>query len=384
MTGSVIRRGKNSWRLKFDLPRDPLRGKRRTHFSTFRGTKRSAQIELARLITEAEAGVFCAPDRITLSEFLDRWERDWSVINVSAKTHERYSDLLRLHVRPHIGSISVQRLGPVNLSSLYAKLLREGRGESSGLSARTVGHVHRVLHRALGHAVQWNVITRNPVSSVNPPKVEQYEVLILSAEQIVKVLDAFKGRALYPIVSLALSTGMRRGEILALRWKDVDLDAGRVRVEQALEQTKEGIRVKGPKTKHGRRNISLPESAVAVMRDYRREQLELRVALGLGKPEPEALILSKLDGTPRNPHVTTTEYKRTLAHLGLRKVTFHALRHTHASALIAAGIDILTISRRLGHGSPTITLSVYGHLFDNTDDAAAKAIDTAFASGRTD
>jgi integrase len=382
MRGNITKRGKNSWRLKFDIGRDSVTGKRRTHFSTFRGTKREAQIELARLITEAESGNYVAPDKLTVSEFLQGWERDWVSLNVSPKTAERYSDLMRLHVRPHIGNHSLQKLRPLDLSSLYAKLLKEGRG-NRGLSARTVGHVHRVLHRALGFAVRWNVINQNPAGTVAPPPVEQTEVEILSAEQVCVVLDSFEGFTLYPIISLALATGMRRGEILALRWKDLNLEAIKLRVEQSLEQTKEGIRAKAPKTRHGRRSISLPASTVDMLRGYRREQLEQRMALGLGKVEPNALVFPNLDGSPRNPHLVSTEFVRTLKRLKLPSVTFHGLRHTHASALIAAGVDVLTISRRLGHGSPTVTLNVYGHLFSNTDDIAAQAIEGAFGAKRT-
>jgi integrase len=184
-------------------------------------------------------------------------------------------------------------------------------------------------------------------------------------------------------VLVDLGTGLRRGELLALRWGDLDIDSNRqakLRVEQSLEQTKgQGLRFKPPKTKHGRRTITLPEAVRAELRAHRVEWNEHRLSLGLGRVPDDALVFANWDGEPRSPNGLTKEWKRTVKALKLPKVTFHALRHTHASQLIASGMDVLTISRRLGHASPTITLKVYGHLFSNTDDRAAAVMDAAFA-----
>ena len=171
---------------------------------------------------------------------------------------------------------------------------------------------------------------------------------------------------------------MRRGELLALRWQDVDLDGGKLRVEQSLEQTKAGLQFKSPKTKHGRRSITLPASLVAELRAHWTAQQQQRLALGLGKAPDDALVFATWDGNARSPNALTKEWSVQMAAAGL-KVTLHALRHTHVSSLIAAGVDILTISRRLGHASPTITLGVYGHLFSNTDDRAAQVMEAMFA-----
>ena len=161
------------------------------------------------------------------------------------------------------------------------------------------------------------------------------------------------------IALLGISTGMRRGELLALRWRDVDFDGAILRVEQSLEQTKAGLRFKAPKTKHGRRAIALAPSLVAELRRHRKNQLEERLRLGMGKIPDDGLVLARWDGNPRSPNATTKEWTRALAEFGLPAVSLHALRHTHASQLIASGLDVLTISRRLGHGSPSITRNVY-------------------------
>jgi integrase len=335
-----------------------------------------AKKELRRLLHSVDQGAHVDPSRATVGEFLERWLADWAAVNVSPKTGERYGELIRKHTIPFIGNLPVQKLRPVHLSGLYAKLQRE-----SGLAARTVGHVHRVCHRAFGHARQWGVLPSNPAEQVKAPKVESVEIEILKPDQVQKVLEAVRGRFLYPIITTALATGMRRGELLALRWQDVDMERATVRVERSLEQTRSGLRFKSPKTKHGRRKITLPSFAVSELRSHWKAQQEQRLALGLGKAAPESLVFARFDGEPRHPDSFSKEWSEVARRLGL-KHSFHSLRHSHASQLIASGLDVLTISRRLGHSSPAITLGVYGHMFSNTDDQAARALDVAF-SGRT-
>jgi integrase len=243
--------------------------------------------------------------------------------------------------------------------------------------------VHRVLHRALGHAAQWGLVRQNVAKLVDPPRVPATEIAILRADELA-VLEKLRGRALYPIGITALGTGMRRGELVALRWQDVDLDRGVIRVEQSLEATKGRLRFKAPKTKYGRRSITLPASLVAELHAHRKAQLEQRLALGLGKSPPDGLVFATWDGKARHPDGLTKEWATAMAAMGRPEITLHSLRHTHASQLIAAGLDVLTISRRLGHGSPAITLAVYGHLFANTDDRAAQVIEVALAGLRTE
>jgi integrase len=376
--GHVRQRGIGTWELKFDLGRDSLTGKRQSRYVSFKGTKREAQAELTRLLAAHAKGEFIEPSKVSVAEFLDRWQRDWATINVSRKTAERYTELLRKHVATHLGALPIQRLRAVHLSELYARLLR------SGLAPRTVGHVHRVVHRALGHAARWGVVAQNVASLVSPPPVAAEEIETLPVAQIQAILADLRGRILGLMATTLLATGMRRGELLALRWRDVDLDRGRLRIEQSLEQTKAGLRFKSPKTKHGRRSISIPPSLVADLRAHRKAQQEQRMALGLGKPPADALVFATFDGKTRSPNALTKEWSVALNAAGFPNVTLHSLRHTHASHLIASGMDVLTISRRLGHGSPTITLGVYGHLFPNTDDRAAQIMEAALAPRSTE
>ena len=282
MTGHIRRRGERSWELKFDVGRDERTGKRQIRYHNFKGTKREAQAELTRLTAQAMEGNYIHPAKTTVAEFLERWLRDWVSSNVSPKTFERYAQIVRLNVVPHIGALPIQKLRPVQLNELYGKLLREGGEEGRPLSARSVGHAHRVLRRAIGHAVQWGVVLPNAAANVSAPRVEQTEIEILREDDVQALLDKLRGGSLYMVALLGLSTGMRRGEMLALRWGDVV--GNMIRVERSLEHTKAGgLRFKSPKTRTGRRTISIPASVAAELRAHRMAQQERWLALGLGK-----------------------------------------------------------------------------------------------------
>lgn len=213
------------------------------------------------------------------------------------------------------------------------------------------------------------------------PKVATDEMMIFTAEQVREVIAKLRGRAMYARAITALFTGLRRGELLALRWGNTDLDGEKViKVREAVEQTKVGgLRFKAPKTKAGRRDVTLPDIVIDALREHRKQQLEFRMALGLGKPSNDVLVFPALNGGPQAPRTFSKEWAVTANSLGFSELTFHALRHTHASQLIDAGIDIVTISKRLGHASPNITLTIYAHLFRERDDKAANAINDALA-----
>ena len=365
-------RGKRSWRLKFDVERKD--GARQIRYVTVKGTKKDAEAELARLLNDAHKGTLIDPSKVTVADYLRSWldgQTDLSPVSV-----ERYKDIVERQTIPIIGEIELQKLKPIHIRDWLSGMLKRGgcRGDGT-LSARSVNHALRVIRTALAAAVKLELLSRNVAAIVDAPKVEVDEIEILDAGQIATVLDALRGSRLHPIASLALASGCRRGELLALRWSDIDRAV--LKVERSLEQTRAGLRFKGPKSKNGRRSISLPPFAVTMLDAHRREQLELRMKLGMGKPKLDALVFCNHDGEPIAPNHLSVMWRRAIAGLDVPKVTFHALRHSHASALIAEGVDLVTISKRLGHASANFTLSVYAHLFRKTDDTAATAIEKA-------
>lgn len=370
MRGSLTRRGERSWRLKYDIP--SASGTRETRYVTLKGTKAQAEAQAAKVLASVASGEHVDPSGETVAEFVERWLRDWADANVSHKTWTRYAGLLRKHLVEHRGATPIQKLKPADLQAVFAAMAQKG------LADRTRLHLHRVTHTMLKHAAQWGVVSRNIAGMVDAPRVRSREIEILAPAAIKTVLATMNGKPLYPIVATALGSGLRRSELLALRWKDIDLAGGALRVERALEQTtRGGLVFREPKTKYGRRTVTLAPTTAAVLREHWKAQQEQRLLLGLGKAHEDGLVFASVDGSPLSPNAVTKAWQAAMSIAGL-KATLHSLRHSHASALIAAGLDVLTISRRLGHGSPAITLGIYGHLF-KPDDRAAAIMERALA-----
>src|SRR5215813_3632235 len=283
--GNITKRGKNSWRIKFDVGTDAS-GKRLTRYVTVKGKRQDAQRELTRLLREADAGTLPEPSNMTVAEYLRGWLDGPN--DLAPKTKERYRELAENQIIPQLGNKLMQRLKPAEIEQWHKPLVTSGAKNGGPLAARTVGHAHRVLHRMLRMALDSELVARN-VATVKSPskvaKVKEEEVEILKADEISSVMDKLPGHRLYEIVLVDLTTGLRRGELLALRLSDIDLEVATLRVERSLEETKAGLRFKEPKTKHGKRTLSLPPNVVAVLRDYRRGLLETRMALGIGKPD---------------------------------------------------------------------------------------------------
>ena len=361
--GSIIKRG-NGWLLKYDLGRE---GRvRRQRYAPVLGTRQDAQRELTRLLGTVDSDTHVDPSTMTLGEYALGWVEG---APVAPKTLERYRELATHQIAPHLGKHKLQKLRPEHVAQWHGTLLK------TGLAPRTVQHAHRLLARVLGDAVLNGTISRNVAAIRKAPAVEEIEIEILSPEEVSGVLAKLEGHPLLAIVTLALATGMRRGELLGLQWSDLDLDAGTLRVERSLEETKTGLRLKPPKTKRGRRNIKLPPEAVAVLRAHRVKVMELRLTIGQGAIKSDTLVFGNVEGEPLRPRNVTKTWSRVRQARKLPPVSFHAFRHTHASMLIRAGVDILTVSRRLGHGKASVTLDVYGHIIGGADDAAAAAIE---------
>lgn len=382
MKGHIRPRGKRSWELKFDAGRDAVTGKRKVQYVSFRGTKREAQAKLTELLDAVNKGAYVEPSKVTVAEHvrarIDQWEASK---DITARTAERYRELAENQIIPHLGDRALQKVKVADIEGWHTTLRATGRKDGKGgISARTIGHAHRVLSKALADAARHDLVGKNAAAAQGAPKVDDEEVAIVDHGRIPDLLAKLAGQPMYPQVITALFTGMRRGELLALRWGAVDLDAKVLSVREALEETKEhGIRFKGAKTKAGRRDIALPDIVVDALREHRRQELETRLALGLGKLPDDALVFHGLDGAPLSPRAFSAQWGDVAAAIGMPEITFHALRHTHASQLIDAGIDVVTISKRLGHASGNVTLQVYAHQFQKRDDKAADAINAALA-----
>jgi integrase len=302
MRGTVIKRG-NGYSVVLDLGRGPDGKRIRKWHSGYR-TRRLAERAQVALVAKLQDGEYVDPSALTLAGLFDQVFDGLESIGRDARTVERHRELARLHVVPYLGGIRLQQLAPVHLSELYARLLREGRrdGRPGGLAPRTVGHVHRTVHRALRQAVRWQLLSRNPASDLELPTVPKSEMVTLTREQARALLDAAKARPLmYWLVLLGVATGARLGELLALRWADVDLDAGAVRIGWSRRIVGGRMEVKPPKSEAGERTVALGPAAVVALKRLRVEQAGRRLVLGGDYDAGADLVICSRTGVPTGP-----------------------------------------------------------------------------------
>ena len=377
--GHIRPQGEGSWQLKFDLGRDPVTGKRKSKFVTFRGNKRQAQAELTRLLAQRDAGSYVDPTKMTLAEYLNHWLTADVERRVGKRTAARYREIVERNITPRLGQVPLRKLTAAHIEAFEADLQRDGwvkpgkkgvEAPRRGLSAQTVLHVHRTLSQALNHAVRLEVLIKNPAKQVKPPRPNSQEIKILSKQEIAALLASAKDTHLYVPALVAVTTGIRRGELLGLRWSDVDLKAGMLTVNQAMQRTKGELEFKSPKTKTSRRTITLPTMTVEALQAHYKAQLEDRMKLGLGR-DPHGLVFTRADGKPSDPDSLSKAFERLVIKAKVTPITLHGLRHTHISHLLMDGVHVKVVSERAGHANVNITLNTYAAYIPNMQADAA-------------
>ena len=384
-TGHIRKRSPGSWELRYSLGTDPATGKRRIVTTTVKGNRRTAEKELRRLLHTMDTGEHVDPTRMTVRQ----WLASWLVAvreEVAPKSHERYAEIVQNFLVPVLGNLPLSKLAPTHIQEAYNTWATGGRrdGKAGGLSARTRRHIHRILRSALARAVEQQVLARNPADAFKKrlPKVERREMTTLSTDQSARLLGAIKHTRVYWPVLLALFTGMRRGEVFALRWKNVDLDRSTLRVMESLEQTRAGIRFKAPKSDRTR-TITLPVCAIDELRRLKRLQAEELLMLGV-RQTGETLVCARADGEPLQPQSLTHQFTRLIGRLkGLPRVRFHDLRHSHATQLLLAGVHPKIAQERLGHATITTTLDLYSHVTETMQSDAAQRLNALFQAAIT-
>ncbi len=376
MKGHVRQRAKGSWSIVIDVGRDPATGKRRQQWYSVKGTKREAEKKLAELIHQLDSGGLIKPSKTTLGQFLERWLKDHAWPNLGPRTAEGYEHIIRQHLIKGLDGIFLTQLKPEHIQRYYREKLASGRIDGKGgLSPRTVRHHHATLHNALESAVKWGLIGRNPADAVTPPRYQQTERKFLDEDDVHTILERAKGTSYYALFYLALFTGMRRSELLALRWRDVDLVLAQISVNRSLHHLRDGRFIyKQPKTAKARRLIALPPSAVIVLSDYREQQLGICYALGRELKDDD-LVFSQMDGRPLSPDTVTANWIKLVRRAGYPGIRLHDAMHSHASILLKQNVHPKIVQERLGHASIQITLDTYSHVTPGLQRAAAEKFD---------
>lgn len=359
--GTITKRTDGRWEARLSLGD----GKRKCYF----GKTRQA---VARKLTEAQRdrdkGLPIVGDRQTVAQYLDSW---LSVARSSVRltTWMRYEQFVRLHIVPSLGKFALSKLTPQQLQSLYVRKLE------SGLSSTTVHHLHMALHCAFDAAVRLGLVQRNICDLVDPPAMRETEYSTLTPEQVRVLLAAARGDRFEALYAVVLSTGMREGELLALKWSAVDLDQGTVQVRATIHRTIEGFTVSHTKTARSRRKLVLTPTAIDALRRHRVRQAEERLARGEAW-EDQDLVFPNTVGKPMEvSNFARRCYKPLLKKASLPDVRFHDLRHTAATLLLLEGVHPKIVSEMLGHASVSITLDIYSHVIPDMQRTAMEAME---------
>jgi integrase len=366
--GSITRRKNGHWSAQYVVYTSEGR-KRKTLYGK---TRAEVARKLAKAISNREDGLVFDAGSLTVTRYLDRWLTDSVKGTVRLTTYQGYERICRLHIKPSLGRVRLKDLTAAHVRGLYRERLK------AGLAPRMVQLIHVTLHKALKQAVMDGLIPRNVTEAVKPPQPEKKEIKPLSSEQARALLRAAKEEKLEALYVLAITTGMRQGELLALKWEDVNLEAGTLQVRRTLcTATGGGFTFGAPKTAKSRRSIKLPDIAISSLRRHRKAQLEEKMRLGELFAD-QGLVFTSRVGTPiSRQDLITRSFKPLLKRAGLPDIRFHDLRHTCATLLLGKGVHAKLVQELLGHATISITLDTYSHVLPGMGDAAAGAMDEA-------
>lgn len=343
-------------------------------------TKRAARAALTAIKHDRDSGTFIRPTKVTLGRFLlDEWlpaKRS----GLRASTVNSYERAIALYIVPTLGDVPLGDVDGAMLNALYARLLEEGRGRArrgggAGLSPKTVRNIHGVLAKAFHDAVRWNRVLRNPCHAADPPKGTSPEMRSWTSDEIRAFIAATSTHRWAGVWALLATTGMRRGEALGLRWRDLDLDAGRVTIQSTRVRFANRVERSTPKTARGNRTITVGPATVAALRAWRKQQASDRLLMGAGWQNGDDLVVTIADGSAPNPEAFSNLFAKLVKRAGLPPIRLHDLRHSYASAALRDGVPVKVVSQRIGHADVGVTLKVYAHVLPGDDEAAAHAAD---------
>lgn len=358
--GSVTKRRDGTYMVQLSVE-----GKRVTKY--FR-TMREANNWRIETLQKIQSGLFYAGPKLTLAKYLDEWiisRKD----SIKPKTLLQYKSIIELHINPILGTKNINELKPADIQALYNSKIASGTG------VRTVRLIHSVLHCALNHALKLGIIYRNPSDAIYKPKAIKNEMKILDENQVRSLLLAAKGKRLEALYKLAVTTGLREGEILGLKWSDLNWDTHQLNIQRQVQRVqKTGLVFSDPKTAAGRRMILLGPGTVSSLKDHYKRQLFEREFMGKQWQDND-LIFPSSHGSPLDPSNLLRQFKELLREANIPDIRFHDLRHTAASLMLKQGISIKVVQERLGHSDAAMTLNVYSHTIPGMQKEAAEKMD---------
>lgn len=370
MNGSVFKRG-SSWYYKVTIGKDPQTGKRLQKSKGGFKTKKDCQVALAEIITHVDKGTYVESSEMLIKDYLDYWLDTYCKTNLAPSSYKRYKELCQ-HVKNHIGMLKISALNTMHVQKFYNDLVC-----NSTLSNSTIVKVHRVLNLAFKHAVEWKLIPHSPIGYAKPPKASKCEMKIWDEFEVSLFLSKIKDSNIYIPCMLALETGMREGEICALKWDDVDFQNNYIRVNKTLSKIDGEMIIKQPKTQRSNRTIAIMEKTAQELKKLRKLQLEMRLKTGINY---EYVCCWLEDGRPYLPNYITKNFIKFINDNNFSKIRFHDLRHTHATLLLKAGVNPKIVSERLGHSSVSITLDIYSHVLPNMQKEAVRQLENLLSN----
>lgn len=388
--GSISQREDGLWEGKISLGYHHADGKRKRHRPTVYGkTKKEVQDKLRELQNKAATGTLQSLEKVSLGDYLnERWLPGLKATEQTCPTTlARYEDMVKFHIVPRLGGVLLSKLAPIHLESFYNEM------QANGVSPRVRNMAATVLGTALRHAVRLQLLSNNPSIHVPKPRYRRSEMKTYAADEVRRLLDAAKdlGGIAYPLLSLAVGTGMRQGELFGLQWQDVDLERGCLTVRRSLEELKGTMRLKDTKSAAGQRRVDLPASVVAAVAEHR------KAMLAAGRYAPEAIVFcDRNGGFLRKSNVVrriffkaiekanekakeAAEKAKLERHDFMPRLRFHDLRHTHATLLLLAGVNGKVVQERLGHASIELTLNTYSHVTPTMQEAAVEKLEKLLA-----
>ena len=375
MAGSIEKRGKNSYRLVFTSGYD-IYGKRARYTKTIHGTRRDAEIELAKFVAEIQNGLVIDGKSLRFSQFVEIWKRDYGSKELAPSTYKRYTSMLESRILPYFGHFYIDKIKPTDIMRFYDLLEKDtqifrkkgnnGLKTKKPLSGKTILEHHRLLRSLLHRAVYWQLIVSNPAERVQPPKTKRPRRPYYDDMQCKKLLtnlnelgqDQIKYKT---AIILTVFTGVRLGELLGLEWKDVDFRTGIVSVKRSSQYlTDYGIFTKRPKTESSIRDISIPDFVISLLEEYKVWYEEQKSFYGEFWTNSDRLFV-QADGKPMHPTTISKWFIKFIGEIGLPVINFHGLRHTNATLLISQNVDIAVVAARLGHAQISTTYNFYVH-----------------------